>query len=275
VIRLIGIVLLSAVSLPAAANLVDPRVEGDRVTATIELPGALSAELTVRFEKAVGLNLDSLGLSVQKVNPLDPALLGRLPHSTTLSIPAGFPVLVQIEPPAAGGLSFEGLVEVEIYTANLQYTAGSPLRLFSATSGGSFRDITDRNSGGSYRTRGSGGHFSDFLILVDTAPLPAAIDDKFVRLEQTLASHGGAMGAGLYTALDSEIAAARSAWLAGDTAAAIAATDRFRRTVRDASQVGELPSVWRSSRDVDNAAGELRADARTLRFSLSLAANLL
>jgi hypothetical protein len=54
-----------------------------------------------------------------------------------------------------------------------------------------------------------------------------------------------------------------------DAAAARELVDELERTVHDHSGTA-IPDVWRSSRDLVNAAGELRAAARTLRFSLSL-----
>ncbi len=264
---------LSLAPTSASAELLDARVEGNRVTATVALAGGLEADLTVRFENAAGLTLGSLGLSAKAVDPLDPALLARLPTASLVAVPAGFPVMVTIDPPADGGLTFNGLAEVELYTKNLIYAAGSPLRLFSAPKGGEFRDITDLIAGGSYRTRGSKGNFSDFLVVADTRPLQQVIGLKFDRLDTTLINEASVIGPGLSMTLSNHLAAARSAWQAGRYDDAIAAIEDFDRSVGDAGAAGQLPNQWRAAGGVRNLAGELRADAHTLRFSLTLAAN--
>lgn len=264
---------LSLAATSASAELLDTRVAGNEVAATIALPGDLTADLAVRFENAAGLTLESLGLTAQTVDPLDPALLSRLQAAGLVGVPAGFPVMVTIDPPTDGGLSFNGLAEVELYTKNLLYAAGSPLRLFKAEKGGDFRDITDMIAGGSYRTRGSGGNFSDFLVVADTRPLPQVIALKFDRLDSALINEASVIGPGLSTTLEGHLAAARNAWQSGRFDDAIAAIEDFDRSVGDAGAAGQLPNEWRAAGGVRNLAGELRADARTLRFSLTLAAN--
>lgn len=272
---LAALVVFIALPFRAETAIVDAQVDGNEFSATIDLPGEISAELTVRFEQVIGLSVTSLGVSAQLVDPLSPSLLGRLPDVTQYAVPAGFPVLIQIEPPVDGGLTFEGVAEIELYTRNLLYTVDSPLRLYSASEGGVFQDITDRVSGGSYRPRGSSGHWSDFLILVDTQPLSATIDDKFDRLEQHLLDHSAEIDTAVYGQLDQLFNDARASWLAGDPGTAIDQISAFANLVRDAANDGDMPRIWRSSRDLDNVDGILRSAARTLRFSLTLAANLL
>ena len=264
---------LSLAATSASAELLDTRVAGNEVAATIALPGDLTADLAVRFENAAGLTLESLGLTAQTVDPLDPALLNRLQAAGLVSLAGGFPVMVTVDPPADGGLSFSGLAEVELYTKNLHYAAGSPLRLFSAEKGGNFRDVTDMIAGGSYRTRGSKGNFSDFLIVADARPLQQVISLKFDRLDTTLINEASVIGPGLSTTLANHLAAARNAWQSGRFDDAIAAIEDFDRSVGEAGAAGQVPNEWRAAGGVRNLAGELRADARTLRFSLTLAAN--
>jgi hypothetical protein len=182
--------------------------------------------------------------------------------------------MVTIGPPATGGFSFKGLAEIELYTANLHYVAGSPLRLFSASKNGEFRDVTDMIAGGSYRTRGTKGTFSDFLIVADARPLPQVIALKFARLEDTLTAEAATIGASLGLTLSGKLAAAKSAWQAGDIDDAIEAAEEFDDAVRNAGSAGFLPDKWSANGTTRNLAGELRADARTLRFSLTLASNL-
>lgn len=266
---LVFIVSISSVG----AQLLDEEVKNKKYSATIELPGGLEADLTVSFEHPAGLTTQSLGVTAQAVNPLDPTLLSRLQAAGVVSIPTGFPVMVTIDPPATGGLSFEGLTKIELYTKNLHYTAGSPLRLFSASKGGDFHDITDLIAGGSYRTRGSKGNYSDFLIIVDARPLATVLSAKFARLDDALLTHAATLGPSLHTELTNELNAARAEWQAGDYDDAISAIEDFDETVSDAAGAGQIPNEWRASGGVQNIAGELRAAARTLRFSLTLGAN--
>lgn len=256
----------------ANAEILDTKAEGNEVTATIAFAGGLEADLTVRFENATGLTAESLGLTAVEVDPLDPTLLSRFDEGL-LSVPASFAVMVTIDPPADGGLAFNGLAEIELYTTNLLYTAGSPLRLFSAETGGVFRDITDLIAGGSYRTRGTKGHFSDFIIVADTRPLSQVVDVKFDRLSDALVAHSSVLDPALHTSLSDKLTAANNAWRTGQHAAAIDAVEEFDEAVSDAAEAGLVPNEWRAAGGAQNVAGELRADARTLRFSLTLAAN--
>jgi hypothetical protein len=285
-LNLTAIFLVFLLSTSSWAGLVDPVVDDNQISGKIELPGGIEAELTIRFEKVVGLNLDNLGLSVQLVSPLDSSLLKRLSGLTTvsrgigsgslLSIPVEFPVLIRVEPPASGGLAFEGVVEVEIYTQNLVYAPGSPIRLFTAPSANApFYDITDMLTGGSVRTRSGGGHFSDFLLVLDTRPLSSVIDEKFDRLDDLLVSHASAIAPALLTDLSDLVDQAYLAWNQGQPGVAMTKLSSFQALCDQATSLGQLSNVWRSARDISNVDGELRAQARTLRFSLSLAANLL
>lgn len=276
-LRILSFVVLAlALSVPpSAAAAVDARIEGNRYVAIIDLAGGYSVELSLRFDNAVGLDVDALGVTAEVVDPLSLSLLSRLPSSTNLSIPVDFPVLVRIAPPAGSGLSFEGTVEVEFYTRNLKYVPGTPLRLYKAPPGGTFTDITDRVSGGSYRPRGSTGEFSDFLIVADLRLLPAVIGAKFDGLEQRLQNASGAIDPATASQLQQLVSVAQWSWQNGDPGAAVDAVTEFERVVSEAAAAGLLPRVWRSSRDLDNVDGTLRAAARTLRFSLNLAVNAL
>lgn len=272
---LAALALFCALPFRAESALVDPQIDGNEFSATIELPGDISAELTVRFEQVVGLSVEALGVSVKLINPLSLSLLRRLPNTTDFALPSGFPVMITIAPDPASGLAFEGVVEIEIYTRNLQYISGTPLRLFSAPAGGTFRDITDRISGGSYRPRGSSGHFSDFLIVADTRPLATAINDKFNRLEQHLLDHTSSIDMVVADQLDQTLSDARALWQAGDPGAAIDEVSAFEQLVKTAAGDGQMPRVWSAAGNGDNVDGILRSGARTLRFNLTLAYNLL
>jgi hypothetical protein len=196
------------------------------------------------------------------------ALVGRLPAQ--VSLPSGFPVVLHVEPPPAGGLSFAGMYTLELHTHNLEFQTASPLRLFTASGGGSFRDVTEMIGMGSYRVRGSGGSFSEFLIVADLRLAASVIDAKFADLAQLLADHAELLPAAVGAELDGLLAEADAAHRAGARLEAVAAVEAFAEAVREASGSG-VPDVWRAPRDLTNLAGLLRAGAATLRFSLNLA----
>jgi hypothetical protein len=250
------------ISLPGGLPLL-----GDLLNLPISLPGGISADLTVSFENVTGLSPAHLGVTSQLVSPLNLGLLSRLPDLT--AILSSFPVLLRIEPPAGGGLSFTGIAEVQLHTHNLLYFPGTPLRLYAAPLGGAFTDMTDDMGPGSYRVSGSRGGFSEFLIVADLTPVHQVILNKYDRLSQILTDNAGAISAPVLADLTSGLASSRAHYVAGDTAAAISDLDLFITTVEDHSGA-DIPDVWRATHDVVDVAGLLRAGGRTLRFSLNL-----
>lgn len=267
----LAFLLILLLPLPVAAEgIVNVAVEGNELSAEISLPGGIGADLTLGFEQAVGLTEENAGLSARLVNPLDPDLLSRLLQA---SIPAGFPVLIRIEPPAEGGLSFSGVASISLHTHNLDFVPGTPLRLFAAPLGGRFEDITESVGMGSYRCRGRKGSFSEFLILVDLRPLRLSIREKLERLDLTLDENAASIAAPVLSELTALAADIRAAYEAGQKQQAIDKTDQLLDVVRRNSGSG-IPNVWRSSGDLANVAGLLRAAGETLRFSLGLKSTL-
>jgi hypothetical protein len=262
---LASLVLAAAVSAQGIANLV---ISGNQATANLALPG-VSADLALSFEQVVGLSAANLGLSAQLVDPRDPTLISRLPPGGLVSVPGLFPVLVRVQPPATGGLSFSGVYSLGVHTPNLEYVAGTPLRLFSAEDGSAFADISDAMGSGSYRVRGSKGTFSEFLIVADGRPQASVVTQKFDAVETLLSTYAGAIPAAVRADLERQLQAARGAYQAGDTAGAVKDVDAFAATVRRDSGT-DIPDVWRASGDLADVAGLLRAAAGTLSFSLSL-----
>jgi hypothetical protein len=260
------LVSTAAVSAQGIANLT---ISGNQVTATIDLPG-VSADLALTFEQSVGLTASNLGLSAQLVDPHDLSLLSRLPSGTLVTIPAAFPVLVRVQPPPSGGLSFGGIYTLDLHTHNLQLTANCPLRLFSAPDGGPFEDITVNMGTGSYRVRGTKGSFSDFLIVADTRSLAGVVSQKFDALSGLLSTYAAAIPGPVLDDLTHQLQTARAYFQAGDNVDAATAVNGFAATVQRNSGNG-IPDVWRASGDLPNVAGRLRAAAGTLSFSLSLA----
>jgi hypothetical protein len=268
-LALVATALAWAAPAHAESGIYDVAIDGNVATADISIGGA-SATLTIRFENVVGLSADNLGLSAKLVDPLAPGFVGRLPSG--VSLPGAFPLVVKISPPASGGLSFSGVVAVELYTHDLQYTVGSPLRIFSSPDGGSFTDVTTIVSAGSIRTGSSKPDFSEFIIAADVRPLSAVIQSKYSKLGSLLNQHAATMGSGLYADLSGLYNASQNAYAGGNLAAAIEYLEAFAEKVVAASG-NPLPDVWRSSRDVTNVAGSLRSAAATLRYSLTLASN--
>lgn len=251
--------LVSAQSLPVSVA-----IAGNVATVRVDLPTQQTlAEVILTFDDSTGLSADSLGVSAQLVNISNPALLSRLPDGSLNRIDPSFPLMVTIEPPALGGLSFNRTVHVEVHTHALTYTAGSQLRLFKAPLNGSFRDITDNIAPGSVRARGTTGGFSQFLVLTDLRPSTTAVTEKFSRL-QTLISQLPLSERG---PLQMYADTAQSALDQGQYGDALSALDDLRSRV--AARAGTaIPSQWRATRDTDNQAGELLAATATLAFSI-------
>jgi hypothetical protein len=267
--------LMLLLPLPAVAEglldgIVGVVVEGNELRAEIALPGGIGADLTLSFEQVVGLTETNVGLDASLVSPLDTTLLARL---TQAVVPVGFPVLIRIEPPSDGGLSFSGPVTIALHTHNLPYLPGTLLRIYGAPLGGQFEDITQYVGSGSYRCRGRKGSFSEFLILTDLRPLSLTIREKLERIDNILEDNQAIIDPAVYSQLTTLAAQIRSAYEGGNKTLAISRTDQFLALVV-ANSGTAIPNVWRSSRDLVNTAGLLRAAGETLRFSLGLKTQL-
>ncbi len=270
--RVALLIVLAATPPVWGLGVVNPTVNGTTVSAGIELAGGIGADLTLSFEGVVGLNLTTLGLSAQLVDPGDLGLLSRLPAGALVSVPAAFPVLVSVQPTAASTLSFEGVYTLGLHTHNLVFTSNTPLRLFAAHGGGAFRDITDSMGLGSYRVRGTGGSFSEFLIVADARTLDSVLIGKFNDAQKLLDDNAGAIAPAVLAALGSTLTSARNAYAAGAFVDATTDAESFATLVQQHSGA-DIPNVWRANVATVNVAGELRAAAATLVFSLNLKAN--
>lgn len=272
----IGLLLAWTTVLPAAGQ--DPgELPGPGPATSVHrsfaLPGGLTGELSVLFERVTDLSLANLGISLQRVSPNDPNLLARLPAG--VSLPTLCPVLVRIEPPPAGGLAFQGVARIEMLFLPLLQRGN--WRMYAAPSGGgSFKDITasviqlvELGLGGAYRVLGTRGGFSEFLIVNDPRPLDQAIAHKLGQLEQSLAANAAAIPPAVHASLAADLAAVRTHAENGDDAAALADLFLFLATVEQHSGPN-IPDLWRAARDLVNVAGLLRAEGETLRFSLQL-----
>jgi hypothetical protein len=255
----LGLVLFSA----PAWSLVLVGVRDNQAVAEINLLGT-SADLTLTFDQPQNLSVGSLGLSARLVNPLDPALVARLPDSR-LGVPVGLPLLITVDPPASGGLAFRNVVDVDLHTHLLPFTVNTPLRLYRAHGGGQFYDITSDVLKGSVRTRGRTGDFSEFLILVDLIPLPESAADRYEYLQQSVLAVANST---VRTQLQADLAASESAFEAGDYAGARAALAAFETRVRNNAGI-TIPNRWRAARDLQNVAGDLLTEAGSLNYLLT------
>jgi hypothetical protein len=256
------LLVLLALFAAQASSQVSVTVKGDEARAQINLLG-IGAEFSLVFDQPENLSVQSLGLGARLINPLDPALRARLPDSR-LGVPLALPLLITVNPPAARGLAFSNVVDVELHTHLLPYSIASPLRIYKARPGGPFHDITSDVLPGSVRTRGRTGGFSEFLVLVDLIPLPESAAHKYDILDESVLA---VVHPALRAQLQADLAASRSAWTGGDLPAARSALDLFEKRVRSEAGVG-IPNRWRAQRDLDNVAGDLLTEAGALRYVL-------
>lgn len=250
---------LAAAAQPVPASV---SVSGNTATVRIGPAAAPIADLRLDFDDATGLSAASLGVSAEIVDVSAPALLSRLPGSGAL-VPGELPLMVTIEPPSIGGLSFRRVVHAELHTHALVYTAGSRYRLLKAPLGGAFRDITGAVSPGSVRTRGTTGGFSQFLVVLDLRPTSQVVAEKLARLR----TEAGKLPVTEATPLLAQLDAVEAGLVDGRYADAIGAAEAIRQRVSARAGLA-IPQEWRALRDRDNIAGELLAGVDTLVFSI-------
>jgi hypothetical protein len=270
---LISVLLLTASSVPGyGQTAVVPTISGNELTARIELANSVAADLTITFEKVIGLNPSALALTATLINPKDIGFAGRLPDPA-VSVPGAFPVVLRIDPTASSALSFEGVYMLSLHTNNLTLAANSPLRLYRAPSGGAFQDMTGFLQAGSVRAGGSGPGFSEFAIVADARLIDNVIAGKFDALQSQLSANSPAIDPAVAADLQQRLSQARSAYDAKSLAAAIDGIAAFGDQVKKQSG-GAIPNVWRANGGPVNVAGLLRSSADTLNFSLAFKSNL-
>lgn len=248
-------------------------ISGSTALTTVDLPnpngGAdLSATVTLTFNNPQNLSVACLGLSAAALDAGGlAAVLPRLPAGGRYTVPTAFPLLLTIEPPPACGLRFTDAYQIEIHTGNLTYQSFSEFRLLKAPVGGAFLDITSAVASGSVRTRGNGGNFSQFVVVADalqdylndTDHAIEDLDQDLARSSLSLAARG---------ALEVEINLTRSAFDAGDYAAALGYASTIEARIRRYSGDG-IPNTWRSARDEVDDEGEMLAHVLALQFQLA------
>jgi hypothetical protein len=236
-----------------------------------------SAQVTIAFDSAQNLNPTELNLSAQIVDPLDPALLSRLPACLNpllgcVSIDPNFPMLITVEPLnlGAANLSFRNTYEFEVHTANLTYVPYSHYRLFKAPVNGVFADTTEAVQSGSVRARGRGGSFSQFLVVADTRPSLTVALQKSVVLQTRILS--AALNNLLQLNLLGLLANVTTAITFGNYTLAIANLDRLMNTIQANAGIN-IANIWNSNHLTANDAGDMLGLAQTLRFTLVLLQN--
>ena len=256
--------LLAGINCASAQQLpVSLQVSGNTASVRIGAAASPIADLRLDFDDASGLSASALGVSAELVNISNPALLARLPDPLAVGIPGTLPLLVTVEPPMLGGLTFRRQVHVELHTHALVYTAGSRYRLLKAPLGGQFRDITGEVAPGSVRTRGTTGGFSQFLVVLDLRPTTVPVSQKIAYLRSQIALLPSAEAMPLNAGLDAvEDAVAEESFPAAN-----AGIDAMRARISARAGVA-IPDQWRATRDVANVAGELQSGLDTLAFSI-------
>ncbi len=246
-------------------------VDGRKAKAEINLPrpgsGSYRASFELEFHNPVNLSVACVGVSTDLLDASEIAdIESRLPDPGNQIIDPAFPVRVTVEPPNACGLEFEDEVHIELDTPELVYAPFSPYRLMKAPIGGAFHDLTALVEAGSVRSRGSGGAFSEFVMVKDLdQDYGNEATMAFAALETRLLDQ--AIGPTAKATLESDAGISRAAFQAGDYTQAIA---RLTDLTDHCGTLGgaALPNRWRSARDLGNAEGEIVGLTDNLKFLL-------
>lgn len=272
-VTLISLSLLATtnVAVAGAGAVIVTIVDGRKAKADISLPrpggGVYAASFELEFHNPQNLTVECVGISADVLDAAEIVdIEGRLPDPGNQIIDPGFPLRVTVEPPAGCGLQFEDEVHIEFDTPELVYAAFSPYRLMKAPIGGAFHDLTAAVDAGSVRSRGSGGAFSEFVMVNDLdQDYASEANQAFAALEARLADQ--AIGPTAKTALTADAGISRAAFQAADYTQAIA---RLTELTDHCGTLGgaALPNLWRSARDLSNVEGEIVGRADHLKFLL-------
>ena len=229
--------------------------------------GEHDVRIDLEFEDAFVIDPEDLEIMGEPIDVNSSAIRDRLPEG--VHVPEEFPVLIRINPKAGVSQAFNGIFEIELQTDSLRFLGGTPLRLFKAPDGGAFEDITRTYGLGSFRVRGAGGRFSEFLVVEDMRPVEAVVSGKFQDVDQVVADNADELPAALRRELRNAIAQIQQSVGQGDLGQAIEGIETLIVTIEDNSGEG-IPALWRSGEGSINVAGELISALESLIFSLEL-----
>lgn len=248
------------------ADVMPIQITDKEVDAQITVGGLYSADLKITFENVSNLDANALTVTAAQINPTD--LLNRLTDPSLISIPGQFPILISITPTPTSRLSFTGVVTIDLHTSNLAFDPS--LRLFTSPSGGTFDDITNFSGVGSYRVHGTGGGFSDFLIVSDVRNVETVIQSKFSKLQNSLNANSSLIGTAMLQNLQAKYNAALLAYQSANKNDAVTNLNAFNDLIV-ADNGMSMPYTYRANdTTTKNVGGELRKLAATLIFSLRL-----
>jgi hypothetical protein len=218
------------------------------------------------FDSPIGLTAANLNVTAQIVSPNDPALLARLPAGGQVAVPSGFPVMISINPPATSGFEFVNAAKVEFYTTKLSFNPAVPYRLFKASAGQSFYDITENVTAGSVRCASRTPRFSDFIMVVDSRNPIDVIEAKYAALAVRLDDDD--IEPTTRALLEIDLDESLEEFLEGEYEDARQELDDLELRVDTAAGVG-IPNRWIAGGSLDNIAGSLESEALALDYALA------
>jgi hypothetical protein len=242
------------------------QVVGKEADAQIAIGGLFQADLTIVFENVTGLDANSLIVSAVQINPTD--LLNRLNDPALITVPGQFPIIINVSPAPGSALKFTGVYTIEIHTSNLAFDPS--YRLFTSPSGGTLDDITNFSGVGSYRVHGTGGGFSDFVILSDVRNLETVIQQKFTRLQNSLNNNATSIVPAMLQSLQAKYNAALLSYQSGSKNDAVTNLDAMNDLIVVDNGVSMPYAYNANDPEKRNVGGELRKLIATLKFSLRL-----
>jgi len=249
-----------------SADVFPIQVKGNEADAQIAIGGLYQATLEIVFENVTGLDANSLILSAVQINPTD--LLNRLTDPALITLPGQFPVVINISPAPGSSLKFTGVYTIEIHTSNLAFDPS--YRLFTSPTGDTLEDITNFSGVGSYRVHGTGGGFSDFVIVSDVRNTDTVIQNKFTNLKNSLNINAPFIAPAMLQNLQAKNNAALQAYQSGSKNDAVTNLDAMNNLIV-VDNGASMPYTYNASDSgKKNVGGELRKLIATLEFSLRL-----